>query len=1228
MLSNIRPSDQVLRAVTNGGSQVSRLIGDFPNLGPVWYNPESIANILSLAEVRRVCRVTMDTSESPAFIVHRLDGSEMRFEEADSGLYVFSSNDSTAVKMYTLLQTVAGQKKLFNKRQIDAADEARRIYRIAGRPSEEDFEWYLRENFIRNSPITADDAKRATAIYGPDVAALKGKTRRGADAPHVPSFKAIPIPAPILLHHRDVTLCSDFLFVQGIPFFHTISRNIGFRTLTAVPDRSKKTILRETRRAINIYTTRGFIVHGMHCDNEFGCIKDDVLPVKLDIVPADSHVGEVERSIRTIRERTRAAVHGMPYKRLPKLMVIELVKEAVRCLNLFPRRDGISTTMSPNTIVTGEGFPDYNKMTLEFGEYVQIYEPTTPTNTLHSCTLGAIALGPSGNANGDYAFMSLATGARVTRHQWQRVDRIPDTAIDRVHALALAEDQPLIQDSGLVFEWDPDMPIDDDEYDKDYFPLSTERAGDHDLDSRFLPVDADELLSLTSPVSAPSDIVMGQGASTEPSEAPTPDNQGAEIQGAEAQGAENGDDDDDEADEDFYPATDVEGDVDDPSVEDQGAPDVITNETSNEPVDNGDSTTHDPPTRNVFCMLQEATKSVEEHIITDSVRRVIVAIILTQMSEQAGLKKHGRRAEHALMQEFQQLDDLTVFIPRYASELTPEEKSAALRALNLLKEKRDGSLKGRTVADGSKQRSLYDKSETASPTVSADALICSVMIDAVEGRDSGICDVAGAYLKAFMEDFVILKFSGKAVEILCRMSSKYLPYVCEENGKKVIYVQLKKALYGCVKSALLWYKMFSETLQNMGFELNPYDQCVANCDFNGSQCTIVWYVDDMKVSHKDPEVVSAVISNIESSFGKMTVKRGKEHEFLGMKIVYNENNTATITMRSYLEEAIAESGLNITNTAATPARRYLFDVNEKSPRLDKKRNDIFHSVSAKLLYVATRARMDILLPVCFLCTRVSKATEEDELKLKRVLEYVNGTLDLSYTIGADDLGKMQTWVDASYAVHPDMRSHTGGIISFGRGGLICKSSKQKLNTKSSTEAELVGASDYLPNTLWLKMFLEAQGHRIVENVLQQDNESAIKLEKNGRTSAGPKSRHINIRYFFIKDRIKAEGIKIRHCPTLKMIADFFTKPLQGKLFLKLRSVIMGYDHISSLDDDDEESIQIEERVGRYDSGSSFNRSEDTSLKTDVDKKEHMGKKSSKTVTWADVVRGGFKSSFS
>jgi hypothetical protein len=199
-------------------------------------------------------------------------------------------------------------------------------------------------------------------------------------------------------------------------------------------------------------------------------------------------------------------------------------------------------------------------------------------------------------------------------------------------------------------------------------------------------------------------------------------------------------------------------------------------------------------------------------------------------------------------------------------------------------------------------------------------------------------------------------------------------------------------------------------------------------------------------------------------------------------------------------------------------------------------------------------------------------------------------------------------VDASYAVHPDMKSHTGGVTSFGTGGILCKSSKQKLNTKSSTESELVGASDYLPNTLWMKMFMEAQGYPISQCFFEQDNESAIKLEKNGRSSCGPKSRHINIRYFFIKDRTATENITIRHCPTLEMLADFFTKPLQGTLFRKFRDVILGYKHVSTLSKVVDTAAQ--ERVGERPADG-----DSTAIKIKKDTPKL------KQLSWADVVAG-------
>ena len=193
----------------------------------------------------------------------------MKFVEHSSGLYVFKGNSTNDhVTSYTLLSTVAEQRKMFSRRDVKAADTAREQYRKLGRPSEADFISYLTKNAIQNCPVTPDDARRATIIYGPEVAAQKGKTTRSAAAPRTPTFVAQPIPAPILEHPRKVTICADFFFVQGLPFFHTISRNIGYRTAHPVPDRTRATILRRLRDVFKRYTARGLTICDVHGDNE------------------------------------------------------------------------------------------------------------------------------------------------------------------------------------------------------------------------------------------------------------------------------------------------------------------------------------------------------------------------------------------------------------------------------------------------------------------------------------------------------------------------------------------------------------------------------------------------------------------------------------------------------------------------------------------------------------------------------------------------------------------------------------------------------------------------------------------------------------------------------------------------------------------------------------------------------------------------------------------------
>jgi Reverse transcriptase (RNA-dependent DNA polymerase) len=227
----------------------------------------------------------------------------------------------------------------------------------------------------------------------------------------------------------------------------------------------------------------------------------------------------------------------------------------------------------------------------------------------------------------------------------------------------------------------------------------------------------------------------------------------------------------------------------------------------------------------------------------------------------------------------------------------------------------------------------------------------SIIIYALERRNVATADVVGAYLKAYMKDFVLMKFTGASVDILCAMNPGHLKFVVVEKGVKTLYVRLDSAIYGCVTSALLWYNLFTNTLKEIGFVLNPYDPCIANCDIEGSQCTIAWYVDDNKISHANLDVVTMIIGKIEEPFDKMTVTRGREHIFLGMHITYTDQGTAEISMKEYLKEAILESGMDIKQTAATPVGKDMFVVDELAKPLGTDDADRFHRVVAKLAIV-------------------------------------------------------------------------------------------------------------------------------------------------------------------------------------------------------------------------------------------------------------------------------------
>ena len=225
----------------------------------------------------------------------------------------------------------------------------------------------------------------------------------------------------------------------------------------------------------------------------------------------------------------------------------------------------------------------------------------------------------------------------------------------------------------------------------------------------------------------------------------------------------------------------------------------------------------------------------------------------TQVSVNEGITRHEDKALEPLLSDFEQLHKYNIFDPQYIDDLPKKTKYEALKRITMIKGKRYGKVKARACADGRKQRRYISKEEVSSPTMQLEILILSLIIDAKEGRDISI-----------------VSLTGRSVDIMCGVSKEYEKYVGIENGKIVLYLRLKKALYRCMQSSILWYDIFKGCLEERRFEINKYDRCVANKVINSKEYTI-WYVDDTKISHMDPKVVEEVIKTIEKRFGKMTV---------------------------------------------------------------------------------------------------------------------------------------------------------------------------------------------------------------------------------------------------------------------------------------------------------------------------------------------------------------------
>ena len=1114
---------------------------------------------------------------------------------------------TTIVEHSNMVNTVAENLRGFTKKEIERAREARKLYHRMGCPSIRNMKLALRQKLIQNCPVTVDDVNIAEQIYGGDIGTLKGKNTRRKPTKVRDDY--IEIPPELTMHLDNLTFYLDVMYINGLPMLTGIYSRIRYRCLVNLKSRTGPELYRALDEVFRVYNGAGYYLTKFECDNEFQPLLEqvcDTLEVDMECPPAGAHVPEAERNNRTIGERYRVAYHNLPYAMIPTVMIRYLALVITEQITYFPAKGGISSHYSPYVILNRREL-DYNRnFQVPFGAYVQANQDNTPTNTNAPRTIDAIYLRPKPRGRG-HEVMNLKTGRVITR---DRVYEKPVTPLVIKAVESLATEQgiqslkivgrnkvPLFPADWIAgvdyegedpYENEDETPQPDTEYTYDD-NSDDEYDSDDDLDDDELydRVDPDETEHLraepTDNQANPADMEQ-----PEPEQPIAEPEQPAEIEQQPDQPEEVTDDD--------TTASEVRR-----SSRTTTAPERLTYERLNHnqgPI-KARTNKHIKGKAKLKVRFEDQARRLLEtcHNLIAQVSpnpdldreytpqvamimaRVIADINARATAEgasfgqqyilQKGLKKFGDRGMQGTMKELDQLHRRTCFSPIDISKLTPEEKRKAQEALMFLTEKRDKSIKGRLVYNGKPTREWLSKEDAASPTVSLESIFLCAIIDAKEGRDVLSADIPNAFIQTLMpevkdgEERVIMKITGVLVDLLVEIAPEvYGPFVVFENGHKVLYVQVIRALYGMLVAALLWYRQFKGDLESIGFKFNPYDPCVANRIVKGNQQTIRFHVDDLMSSHIDKRVNDKFLIWLNDKYGhhgEVKATRGDVHDYLGMTFDWSDPGKVKVDMIDYMTNMVEEfpDKLQPSDTAPTPAAENLF-AEGTGPSLDAARAKEFHTFVAKALFACKRARPDIHTATIAMTTRVNNPKEDDWKRLTRMMRYINGTLKDKMILSADDLHVLKWHVDSAFAVHPDFKSHTGGGLTFGVGTPITQSRKQKLNTRSSTEAELVATDDMSTMILWTKLFMEAQGYTIRKNILYQDNKSTILLVNNGKKSSGKRTRAINIRYFFLTDQVEKGNVTVEYMPTTDMIGDFFSKPLQGKLFEKFRKQIMGH----------------------------------------------------------------------
>ena len=1181
--------------------------GQFGDIGTVYFSKNGSANILSMAALvdakakirydERANRFTVQMPHSKqiySFCRKKIPGSESKFYVCNVKTMISNVPTSHPAEEEALVTTVADNMKKYTKREVMGAMASRELLAKLGYPSVENAIAMLRDG--TGFTVTPYDFKVADAIWGPDIASMSGKATKTKG---MASDTTLGVP----VNQQQQTLVVDIMFIDQVSTVVAVAYPLDLtfgitldRSTSGKPSRSADSIKKALDIIISTLAARNFQTAIIYSDGEgaIGKLKPQLnkLGIEVDISGAGGHVSRIERRIRVLKERVRAYLNSrIPYA-VNFLSLCFLILFIISRLN-YQHTSTRPGGLTPREAFTGQRVAAERDFRAAFGDSVVYTEPYS-TNDMKSRIGQGIVLLPTGNRSGSVKLLNLATGAVVTRDTFKVVpttsavikimndmaalDRrfMPKTPL-KLHVLTYNQS---VNTANMPTFIPVQPPL------RDIGPL----ALIPDNPTIFAPP---VLADVPDPVRNVDDVIQhdergGSGAAPAPIELVVEDNNVQldieQVMGEPEQPAEQD------------PAVETDPVVEaDPAVEQDTNHPVEADSIG--PTDQPQSSSQHglpgqagSPLRILHphhTRLQHRRNEAERILTTSGVmvaagnepklvisgsavesitaflekkKRDGVIELSANVSVKQALKTRGVEAESVIMKELTQMDVRKVWEAISTEGLSATERAGVIRSSMFLKRKThpDGTFdkyKARLVAGGDMQdKSLYE--DLSSPTVSTSSVFTVIAIAAHEGRLAAVVDIGSAFLNADMPKNVPvhMRLDKTMSEFMVKINPGYSQYR-DRNG--TVTVLLRKALYGCVQSAALWYGNLGRTLKGLEYVRNETDICVYNREGkDGVQCTLCIHVDDLLITSVSEKMISELTEGLRTRYGEITLKHGPLLNYLGMSLDFSHSGEARLTMSGYLNEILMTSG--VTGTARTPATDTLFEADD-TELVSEDVRVWFHRVVAQVLYLAKRTRPETLTAVAYLATRVTCCTESDVVKLHRLIRYLRSTLDLGLVLRPGKMGiVVRLFVDASYGVHRDGKSHTGSCVVIGDVGAVhCRSAKQSILSKSSMEAELVGLSDSANQGLHARNFLVRQGYRMAPVTVYQDNMSCMAIIARGRSGA-ERTRHIAIRYFWAKERVDNGEMKIEHKGTKEMYANVLTKPLQGSQFVYERTCLTGW----------------------------------------------------------------------